>query len=366
MVMMVTTPARQLASFDTDRFPFQAMFLNRVQGFLETQGLPAIACLENLHSAVTSELMSALYADLYQFVRGSTFRDCYRSFVYESIFPLFDTKVFYQRIPGIRIHTPGTLTVQYHSDEWYGHGPEVSNFWMPLTEASQSNTLWVASLEDSVHATRELELRKASMSEMNVRLAAISKPVETDFGHFYVFNSRTIHGSETNRTGKTRVSLDFRTLAEGADAGSKQLDEYYETDAVAATHSTFAQQPRSAVAYIFPKHGFTRFVGASNQRLVCAEYARQHQIILLAEETEIKTMPHHPILLDLAARKGSHAFEAVVLYSVLCLPENAEDRTLIYQTAERHQAELLFANEQMRFPGSPVEEIEKSRQELRG
>lgn len=84
-----------------------------------------------------------------------------------------------------------------------------------------------------------------------------------------------------------------------------------------------------------------------------------------AEETEIRTMSHHPTLLALAERKGTHAVDAVVLFSLFCLPEARIDRARIYDAARASRTTLYFANERLTFPATHAEaDLEGKRLEL--
>jgi len=332
-------------SFDTTRFPFAGLFLARIN-----QRGGSLAELSRLHEVADEGSLAKVYQDCYQLMGEPPFVDLYRALHKEVVAPYLGVPFRYQIKPGIRIHLPGTKTVQYHTDEWYGHGKDVLNLWMPLTNAHDSNSLFVASLDDSLREVGRLEADKATMATINERLARVVRPLDLKFGQVYVFNAQCVHGTEQNCTGTTRVSLDFRLLPSGGDSGTKSIGEYYRA---LGTNGDCADNGRSvnyqACSYLFGAQGFTRHISNANQRLVCVQFAKQHGIQLLAEETEIRTMPHHPTLLALAEGKGTHEFNSVVLFSVLCLPREWEDRQQIYRAALEHTTTLFFANEQLAF-----------------
>jgi hypothetical protein len=85
--------------------------------------------------------VEALTASLYSFEESEAFLSTYRAFVASEVLPRFSASMRYQRKPGIRIHLPGGRTVQFHTDEWYGHGPGVFHCWMPLRAAVGSNSV---------------------------------------------------------------------------------------------------------------------------------------------------------------------------------------------------------------------------------
>ncbi|MDQ1438552.1 MAG: hypothetical protein QOK43_2181 [Acidimicrobiaceae bacterium] len=94
-------------------------------------------------------------------------------------------EVLVQRIPTLRVQSPGSLAVgAWHRDMDYGHHPAEINYWVPLTPLCPDNTLWI---ED--------------------------EPVLVDVGEVVRFRGATArHGNVVNRANRSRVSIDFRTL----------------------------------------------------------------------------------------------------------------------------------------------------------
>jgi hypothetical protein len=271
-------------SYETAAFPFHGLFLACANQCLDDGGA-TLSDLSELNLHVDEQSVGSLYREFYSAMDRAPFLSCYRRLIEDVVSPLFGESFRFQRKPGIRIHLPNVLTVQFHADEWYGPGPDVVNFWMPLTDAFDSNTLVVASLADSLREVGRLESEKATMETINGDLAKIVKPLQSGLGRLHIFNARCVHGSLPNQTGQTRVSIDFRILPKDADPGLKPIDEYYSsltdvsaTDACGGTRDV----GHRACSYLFGAHGFTRHVGTTNQRLICAEFAKQHGITILA------------------------------------------------------------------------------------
>lgn len=348
--------------FDAVEYPFGALFLERVRSVS-----PATKDLEDLsllHEVVAASELGAVYDALYALTRETPFRSLYQGLVQQKLAGYFDLPFHFQRVPGIRIHAPNSRTVQYHSDYWYGHGPEVVNFWMPITRSFGSNALFVATLEDSMSEIDTIVERKLRQPEIDERLQAICKPVELEPGSIRVFNAQTAHGSLKNETGRTRISVDFRILMDGCDPGSKDVKEYYASGSASDPFTSTGAATGTTMrvgSYIFPKHGFSRFIPASSQRAVVDAYAGQKHLQIVTEETEIFPMTHHPTLLNLAAGKGAEPVEGVLLFSVLCLPQDRALRREIYATAESSRTTLFFANENLVFPAkATASEIESA------
>lgn len=355
--------------FDRTKYAFDTLFLERVRAV--SSATKELQDLSLLHEVVAPTEIGKIYDGLYALSRERPFRNLYQSLVCDVVGRHFDQPFHFQRVPGIRIHTPNSRTVQYHSDYWYGHGPEVVNFWMPITRSFGSNALFVATLDDSLKEIDTIVERKLRQPEIDERLQAICKPVEMELGGIRVFNAQTAHGSLKNETGRTRISVDFRVLMDGCDPGSKNVREYYANasapDPFTSTGAVSDETMRVG-SYIFPKHGFSRFLPATSQRAVVHAYAGQKHLQIVTEETEIFPMSHHPTLLNLAAGKGAESVQGVLLFSVLCLPQDRALRSEIYETATKSGVTLFFANENLVFPGkdsahdieSALERIEAS------
>jgi len=116
----------------------------------------------------------------------------FKRFVKDEIRPLFDEDIIFQRKPTFRLHFKGNLAVgAFHRDRDYNHSMHEVNFFVPLTEAFDSNTVWVESEEG-----------KEDFS-----------PMEASYGEFYMWDGANLsHGNKKNTTGSTRVSFDFRVL----------------------------------------------------------------------------------------------------------------------------------------------------------
>lgn len=100
-----------------------------------------------------------------------------------------DCPFYFQAIPTFRVSAPGSVGVgEFHRDRDYGHPNGEINFWMPLTKAFGTNTVWVEG---------EYTL----------------EPVELNFGQIAVFDAvNLLHGNYTNMTEQSRVSIDFRLI----------------------------------------------------------------------------------------------------------------------------------------------------------
>ena len=97
-----------------------------------------------------------------------------------------------QAVPSLRVATPSAHAAgQRHRDSGYGHQPGQVNYWLPLSLARGSNTLWVEGL----------------------LTPGVAEPLTGDFGIFHrFFGHELYHYTLPNDTETTRVSLDFRVV----------------------------------------------------------------------------------------------------------------------------------------------------------
>jgi ectoine hydroxylase-related dioxygenase (phytanoyl-CoA dioxygenase family) len=126
---------------------------------------------------------------------NSEFLNKYQNFVKEIISPQFFGKnIIYQTKPTFRVQAPNNIAVaKWHKDKAYNHSTNEINIFLPLTRAFDTNTIWAESEED-----------KGDYSPMNAEV-----------GEYYIWNGANLyHGNKENKTGVSRVSVDFRVIFE--------------------------------------------------------------------------------------------------------------------------------------------------------
>jgi hypothetical protein len=70
--------------------------------------------------------------------------EIYHKFIQEVIGPqMGGGNIQYQRAPTLRVYTPSRIAMgKMHNDCNYNHQPSEINFWLPLTDVFESNTMW--------------------------------------------------------------------------------------------------------------------------------------------------------------------------------------------------------------------------------
>lgn len=133
----------------------------------------------------------------YKWARTDEFIGLYDKFILNVIKPLYNEKIVYQSIPTFRICYPNNIAVgEFHKDKYYrdvnwAEQVKEDNFFLPFTKAFDTNTVWVESEED-----------KGDYA-----------PIECNYGELVQWDgSNLAHGNKVNKTGKCRVSVDFRVM----------------------------------------------------------------------------------------------------------------------------------------------------------
>lgn len=216
----------KIYKFDTKKYDFRRI----IEKYLETNKLEDIYD-ENLKFENPLECLQTKYHELYanKISINSNFLDLYNNFIGEYISKLFDFKFYYQKKPYLRVHQKEKVSVlDYHTDNQYLVESHFSdfyknilqneiNFWLPLTEAYDTNSLWV---ETSLGSKK-------------------FNPIKASYGDLIQFDGSNLHhGTEVNKTGQTRVSFDFRIVPKKifdenesklSHVDRQQMIDYYNT-----------------------------------------------------------------------------------------------------------------------------------------
>jgi ectoine hydroxylase-related dioxygenase (phytanoyl-CoA dioxygenase family) len=179
-------------TYDTDYYKF----LDLLRSTFNIYHLDKIN--ENREVFKREEDQSTKYHKLYyELARTPEFTLLYTDFIKQIIKPIYGEQIVYQTIPTFRIAFPNNIAVgEWHKDKWYRNGEwandvKEDNFYLPFTNAFDTNTIWVESEED-----------KGDFAPMNC-----------NYGEIIQWNgSNLTHGNKINETGKARVSVDFRVI----------------------------------------------------------------------------------------------------------------------------------------------------------
>ncbi len=120
----------------------------------------------------------------------SSFYKLYHTFILQKIVPLYGHKLSYSTHPKMRVHLAGTPSAsKWHRDVDITKRPDQINVFLPFTNCFDTNALWC-----------ESDYGKGDY-----------QPLPIAYGQALLFDGGYLtHGTLTNTTDVTRISLDFR------------------------------------------------------------------------------------------------------------------------------------------------------------
>ncbi len=136
---------------------------------------------------------------------------------------------YIQGVPNFRVHRPNdpTSVVPFHSDVLYGHSPDEINYWVNLTPVWGTNSLWMASEQETENLHHALKYDRLSLQQFEELSRKTARPIESPAPGVHTFCCGQVHGSVLNETGRTRVSIDLRMIVPGGKARVKKRGGYF-------------------------------------------------------------------------------------------------------------------------------------------
>jgi sporadic carbohydrate cluster protein (TIGR04323 family) len=357
---------KSIIRFDTKEFPFDGIIAECVSSYLKQKFHKDVPCMDlsKLHEFITLEQIGEVSDAIYSLFLADRFIRPYDRLCKQLVSTLYEGRAAYQRVPSVRIQMPGQISVNYHTDEWYGHGHDIQNFWLPLVAVSGTNSMFVTDEIASREVTRVIRDDKKSISQMNELARSVCSPLEMSFGELFHFNSHIIHGTEINTTSKTRISFDFRILRDGDDRGLK--DESFFVRSEGRSQLVKTQTSALGAMYIGKQDGFTKLVSQKYQILLCARYAAENGISAQIGETELAGFTHHPVLWNMI--RGNHAgsFSHLIVFSALLMPSDPVERSnLVAELKARNLTVHFVVEDVVAVPDRMVDAVEHACQKSR-
>ena len=142
-------------------------------------------------------------------VNGKKMEKMYDNLIKEVILPYLGLeKALVQKFPSFRVQLPENIAVaKMHTDNSLGHPLGEINFTYAFTDMFDTNTIWIEKMP-RMNSFISIKQKKNSISSFNANLC--------------------MHYNKLNKTGKTRMSMDFRILPLN----------YYNEKKVLSSHST--------------------------------------------------------------------------------------------------------------------------------
>lgn len=266
---------------------------------------------------------SSALAELYTRSRANEFHDLYKDilgWIYSQIRQPF----IYQPHPTFRIQWPGTRAGNFHVDSWVGHGSSTLNFWVPLTDLSDSSCVWMASSANSRLIKSRFVNERLSVAEYEALAAPLMEPRIVPIGSFLTFNDDNLHGSIISSDRLPRVSFDFRTALHPYEIGVKKIGIDYLTftdDSLQLDSRTSSMIPVKTIVFT---SGELLHLSHQTQRQIISDFCASRMFVPEREASEYYGTNHFPQISQWVfeeTNKDKSARMPIVLTSQRCFRE---------------------------------------------
>ena len=170
--------------------------------------------LSNSHNFVTNERLNDLRLTIFTEINKIVdIRQRYFWLARQSLITLVGNELAMQNKVNMSIQQPNdeSSVLPIHSDIWTGDSPFQVVLWVPLTEASKSNSMFFM----PPHASREARQRVAtgefkSMDQIGSEYHSQMVTMIVPYGKVLIFDSNCLHGNVLNETKTVRWSMNCR------------------------------------------------------------------------------------------------------------------------------------------------------------
>lgn len=212
-------------SYATEEFPFREWVQSQLQSLYSE-----IKDLQNVHEVIPLIETAKVTKEIISRTQSNEFQEMVEGFLEKHMRPLLLGHDFaIQRFQNFRLFRPddASMKLPFHTGQLQGHGLGQRSVWMPLTAAYDSASMYITNLATSREAVRNAKEKKMSLREMEEYFTPLCRPANIDYGQTAIFTQENLHGNVANRTGRTRVSFDFRVLIKGGDFYRKIPGGYF-------------------------------------------------------------------------------------------------------------------------------------------
>lgn len=332
---------RRVVDYDLNKHNWPEYWLN-----VAREKFPQIDSLETVHKILTPSEISILGRHCQSFCGTDEFADRVDSYFSDIVdnYIGFENWMI-QRYFTIRIVIPdqakkGRL-LAFHQGIWVGNGLGLRTIWTPFTKVYDSNSMYVASFDDSVKITQNTYDHKWDYDTIQKECGKYSTPIKLNPGQTYLFQQQHIHGNFNNETDITRWSMDGRILPKGGHYHRKLPGGYFrflgekESNIKVDTEKTW-------VTYAGWNTKFSEPIPLPMQRAIISDYCKKFHIEINDYQFENEYCDWLPGLEKFITGLG---IEGIVLCSIYCLPDDKERRLELLNLAVEKNVELHFANE---------------------
>lgn len=258
----------------------------------------------------------------FEFFNTSVFKRAYFSLVND----LFETlkldknKFLIQKTPTPRIHETNAKGADLHCDYWYGHGKDTKTVWIPLANIKKGNVIRVLSEKEGNFLFKKIESNFELLNKEKEMLDDLSFEILPDLGSAYLFNSKTLHYSEVNKTNLTRISIDFRIANLDDNTSSKNLSDYYKIKGKLFKNAK-DNEFKKCLKYICGGNK----KDTTLQHVIINNYAKRNNMIIIDQEAEIERFDYPMIKKHLFSDTINRNYDCILISSQSIIKEALAD-----------------------------------------
>ena len=298
----------QILDYDQSAFDFRNLALN----YLRAELYPDLVDLEDIHLILNKDQSVESVRQLFfDFFRTSEFQSTYHDFSASLIKTDLTGYSIIQKTPTIRVQFPGTLSVSFHTDEWYGHHPEARTLWVPITRLEPTNTLqFCFSDKDNKALKNQLKSDLFTLDQINELVYTKSNPVIIGYGQCISFPATCHHGTMNSKEDSTRISFDFRFVKDSDQLGTKPSTNYVAFDGNKWNPLNDHLKPLRLIML----SNYIEDVSTKNQVLFINAYCNANHHTIVGAESEIISLDYMPVLEKYLTSQDSH-YDGVAIFS---------------------------------------------------
>ena len=208
--------------------------------------------LSELHQFIDKKNINELRIKCFEKINKLDWKKIIKKIVLQELVKILGPDIQIQTKINLSIQMPGDRSsiLPTHSDSWSSDTPFQINLWLPLTDAFDTNSMFVLGESVSLKAFKLISKNKKNKLE---------KPNKEDFikvkyGNFVIFNPSLLHGNVLNKTRKTRVSLNVRFKS----TFSPQPDKYHQDRKYGTYYQDFIRSDNTNFAIKVLKTGILK------------------------------------------------------------------------------------------------------------
>jgi sporadic carbohydrate cluster protein (TIGR04323 family) len=307
---------------------------------------PEVDQLETMHQVLSPAMIVQVGKHVQNACSRKDFMEKFDEFVAEYIPQRIDNKRYLiQRQGTLRVVIPDQAKsgrrLQFHQGIFVGNGRGCRTIWTPLTEARDTNTMWIMDLDASHDVTRRFLSEEWTLNKFEDECLKHAWPVTLKPGQSHLFMQEHLHGNVNNNEGYTRVSMDLRILVEGEEYGRRTPGGFMRLPGDHEVSETHDYTGSKFITYAGWNSAFSKNIPLPMQRATIETYCVKNKISYNDYQFENEHTDWEPSLEYFIRERP----DGIVLCSMYSLPDDVNRRRELLQLAVDLGVEMHFANE---------------------